>query len=109
MTLRASESDRKQLSALSRKLLAWLPIAVGIIHQFLMAVFDIDRIYVFVNPPQYIYPWVSLEYQWWIVLVFVTALLCTLVYLNRLRSLPYRVIYPAYAYLVFLLIFVKPV
>lgn len=110
MMSQASEgSSRERLTAWFREFLVWLPLLVGIVHQFLMATAGIDHIYVFVDPPGYIHPWVSLEYQWWIVLVFMTAAVYILVSLGRLRSVPYRVVYPSYAYLVFLLIFVKPV
>jgi hypothetical protein len=75
----------------------------------MMLLWGIEGIYVFVNPPEYIYPWVSLEFQWWIVLFFVTGLMFVLLFLNRLTSIPHRVVYPVYIYLAFLLIFVKPV
>lgn len=104
----ASDSN-KRLSVLVKKFLPWFPIIVGIIHQFLMAFFGIEGIYVFVNPPQYIHPWASLEYQWWIVLTFVTSLMYILMYLNRLPSVPRRIMIPTFVYLLFLLILVKPI
>jgi hypothetical protein len=103
-----SNLDLKTLATgLSKQLLIWGPIVVGVIHQFLMFFFGINRIYVFLKPPEYISPFVTLEIQWWFVLTLLSSLLCLLVYTNRLR--PQRLIYPFYIYIVFLLIFVKPI
>lgn len=94
-------------SALIRQALIWAPIVVGVVHQLLMALFDIDHIYVVLDPPGYIHPFASLDTTWWIVLTIGTALLCLLAYINRIR--PRRIVYPLYIYLIFLLILIKPV
>jgi hypothetical protein len=72
-----------------------------------MYFFEIESIYVFLDPPGYVYPLVSLEFAWWLVLTMTTAILCLLAYIGRLR--PRRMVYPLYLYLLFLLILVKPV
>lgn len=90
-----------------RQFIAWIPIVIGLVHQILMALFGIDRIYVFLNPPQYIYPFVTLEAGWWFMLTVGTAVLCVLAYTNRIK--PHRILYPFYLYLLFLLILVKPI
>ncbi len=102
----------KQLvTALGIHLLVWGPIVVGLIHQFLMFRFAprFQGIYVFVNPPGYIYPLISLEYQWWFVVLIGTAILFVIAYLNLIQAIPNRLTYPTYVYIIFLLIFVKPV
>ena len=108
MTSPVSNYEFKDLfTALIKQALIWAPIVVGVVHQLLMALFGIESIYVVLNPPGYIYPFVSLETTWWLVLTFGTALLCLLAYINRIR--PRRIVYPLYVYLIFLLILVKPV
>jgi hypothetical protein len=93
-----------------RLLMALSLIVVGVVHQFLMLPpFNIEGIYVFVNPPGYIYPFVSLEYQWWFVLLLGSAVMCIMAYADRLKSIPTRLAYPFYFYILFLLILVKPV
>jgi len=105
-----SDLDLKQLfPILFKQLLGWGPIVIGVVHQFLMYFFEIDRIPTFVNPPGDIYPWVSLEWQWWFVLIIGSSLIVIIAYSDRFGRIPSRVIYPFYAYLLFLLIFVKPV
>jgi len=100
--------DAKSITfGLVKQLIIWGPIVVGIIHQGLMFAFNIERIYVVLDPPGYIYPFTSLEFGWWIVLTLLSSVLCLLAYFNRIR--PHRLVYPFYAYLIFLLIFVKPV
>ena len=107
-TTPAANSDiRTSLSQLFKLLLAWVPIVVGVVHQLLMFSLNIDRIYVFLDPPKYIYPFVTLELGWWAVLTLLTSLLCVLAYTNRIR--PHRIVYPFYLYLLFLLILVKPI
>jgi hypothetical protein len=98
---------RAILSAIIKHLLIWTPIIVGIIFQFLMFFFDVRRIYVILSPPGYIYPFVTLELSWWLLVTFITAILCLLIYLDRIR--PHRLIYPFYLYLIYLLILVKPI
>ncbi|MBN1994122.1 MAG: hypothetical protein JW953_15600 [Anaerolineae bacterium] len=108
---------RKMLPILARQFLFWVPIVLGLIHQFLMLILNNppgepkrgDGIYVFVKPPEYIYPFVSLEYQWWIVLLLVSIIMFVLAYSNRVGSIPSRFTVPFYAYILFLLILVKPV
>jgi hypothetical protein len=108
MTSPVSDFELKGLFAgLIKQAIIWAPIVVGVVHQILMYLFNIDSIYVFLTPPGYISPFVSLEAAWWLVLTLGTSLLCLLVYINRIR--PRRVIYPLYLYLIFLLIWVKPV
>ena len=108
MSTRTNNADfRFNISQLVRQFLMWIPLVIGLIHQLLMGLFGVDRIYVFLNPPKYIYPFVTLEFGWWFVLTLTTTVLFVLAYLNRIR--PYRIVYPLYIYLVFLLIFVKPV
>src|SRR5262245_48793085 len=101
MTSPVSDLELKGLvSGLFKQALIWAPIVVGVVHQILMFLFDIDTIWVFLDPPGYIYPFVSLEGGWWLVLTFGTAMLCLLAYINRIR--PRRVVYPLYIYLLFL-------
>jgi hypothetical protein len=89
--------------------LVWTPIVGGLVHQFLMLFFGIDGIYVFVNPPGTIYPIVSLEYSWWIVLILGSSMMCILAYLDRVQSIPGRYVVPFYIYILFLLYLVKPI
>lgn len=108
MTMPVSNFELKDLvSALIKQALIWAPIVVGVVHQLLMALFDIESIYVVLDPPGYIYPFVSLEAPWWLALTLGTGILCLLAYINRIR--PRRIVYPLYLYLIFLLILVKPV
>lgn len=95
------------IAKLVRQILIWIPIVIGIVHQLLMWLFGVDRIYVFLNPPGYIYPFVTLETGWWFVLTLITSVLTILAFNNRIR--PHRIAYPFYLYLLFLLILVKPV
>ncbi len=95
----------------------WIPILVGIVHQIVMLLAWLlgsnnpvwDRIPVFVNPPGYIEPLVTLEYQWWLVLTLTTFTLYFLIDTRRLSNIPRRVAVPFYVYLLFLLILVKPI
>ena len=108
MTNQASNLELKDLgTALLKQALIWAPIVVGVVHQLLMALFGIESIYVVLNPPGYIYPFASLDTTWWFVLTLTTAMLCLLAYLNRIR--PRRIVYPFYLYLIYLLIFIKPI
>lgn len=106
----ATNLELKKLTPiLFKQLIAWGPIVVGLVHQFFMLLFNVQCIYVFVDPPGYIRPLVTLEYQWWFVLLLGSALVCVLAYVERLRSIPRRAALPFYLYILFLLIFVKPV
>ena len=108
--------------ALLRHALLWIPIIGGLIHQFLMFFvpkfrggvtqagdFNFDCMNVFLDPPGYLKPIVTLEYQWWFLLLLVSAFVCILAYLERIRTFPNRLVIPFYVYILFLLIFVKPV
>ena len=96
-------------STIFKYLVIWGLVVGGLVHQFLMYFFEIEKIPVFVNPPGDIYPLVSLEYEWWIVLLLVSSLICVSAYSDRLKSIPTRLALPFYIYIVFLLISVKPV
>jgi hypothetical protein len=97
-----------------RRLLVLGPLVTGVLHQFLMLFFGIRAIYVFVpvnptaDPPNYIYPLVALDWQWWILLVFTVAVLSYAAYAARRENLTTRFFVPMYLYLLFLLIFVEP-
>jgi hypothetical protein len=84
----------------------WTPIVVGIIFQILMRFFGFTRIYVILNPPEYIYPFVTLEPSWWLLMLLLSILVYFLASTGRLR--PHRLVVPLYLYIVYLLIFVKP-
>lgn len=99
----------KLLPALIKQAFLWGPIVAGVVHQFLMVAFKIERIYVFVDPPGYIRPLVALKFQWWIVLLLASAIISVLAYTDRLKGVPRRVALPFYLYILFLLILVKPV
>jgi hypothetical protein len=90
------------------QVVAWGLIVVGVAHQFAMLVFGYDEI-PFIQPPGNIKPFVSLEYQWWLVLLLAAAVMCIMAYSDRLKSIPTRLALPFYVYIVFLLIWVKPV
>jgi hypothetical protein len=108
--LKMNEAELKQtLYDLVKKSLVALPLAVGVAHQFLMAFFGIDDIYVFVDPPGHISPWASVQFEWWMVLLIGTSTLFVLLLLKRLHRVPRRMIYPVYFYLLFLLIWIKPI
>jgi hypothetical protein len=111
-----SRSELLPVSALIKTILIWLPIVGGLVHQFLMFLLNTpedpyqgDGIWVFVNPPGYVYPFVSLEFTWWFVLLLASATMAVMAYSHRIQSLPSRFWVPAYGYILFLLILVKPV
>lgn len=105
-----AEFDLNQFAPILIRLFFILgPIIVGIVHQFLMFFFNIDSIYVFVNPPGSIRPAVSVEFEWWLVLLLATSVLCAAAYSSRFRNIPTRIAIPAYIYILFLLILVKPI
>jgi len=106
----------KVLTYLAKLVAAWLPILVGIGHQIAMLFGRgrensefYDQIPVFLDPPGTIGPFVTLEYQWWLVLTIFTATCYLLVVSRRLPNLPRRFGVPFYVYLLFLLILVKPI
>jgi hypothetical protein len=106
----ATDFNGKSLTpALFKHILLWIPIVGGIIHQFVMGVFDYDCMPVLLDPPGYLKPTVTLEYQWWLLLILVSAFVFVLAYLERIRTFPNRLVVPFYFYILFLLIFVKPV
>lgn len=111
MTTQTRDGDvRFYVSQLVKRVIIWGPIVVGIVHQLLMIVpspFRTDRIPLFLDPPGDIYPFVTLESGWWLVLTLTTFILFILAYIKRLR--PYRIVYPFYFYLLVLLILVKPI
>lgn len=110
MSRTSSEFGLKKLPLLLIwQIVIWGPVVVGLVHQFLMYFFEIDSIYVFVDPPGSIRPFVSLGWQWWFVLLLASSTLCIAAYSNRFRSIPNRVAIPTYLYVLFLLILVKPV
>jgi predicted small integral membrane protein len=99
----------------ARQAAFWTPVIIGAVHQLLMLIGRIinapnrfDEIPVFVDPPGQIEPFVTLEYQWWLVLVVISAILCYLILSRRLATMPKRAATPFYVYLLFLLILVKP-
>jgi hypothetical protein len=106
-TQTGSSASEVSLLKLIKYTVFWIPIMVGIIFQILMYFFGFTRIYVVLKPPEYIYPFTTLELGWWLVVTLISAIFYLLAYADRIR--PHRLIYPLYAYIVFLLIFVKPV
>jgi len=116
MGQKAESELNKLVSGYARHIFIWSPILCGLIHQIAMVIGrftdnpeQYDKIPVFVNPPGHIGPFVSLEYQWWLVLALGAGIMAFLIGFRRLRTIPTRIIIPFYVYLVFLLIFVKPV
>ena len=107
MTPTANPPSKLNTLTLAKYTLFWIPIIVGITFQILMYFYGFTRIYVVLRPPGYIYPVVTLELAWWLVVTITSTTFYLLVYTDRIR--PRRLIYPLYAYIVFLLIFVKPV
>ncbi|MEM7028532.1 MAG: hypothetical protein AAF629_02980 [Chloroflexota bacterium] len=113
--------------ALVRLIVQLVPLLVGLIHQIIMWIGQTqpappfnpndplpdcptyDQIPVFVDPPGSLCPWVTLEYEWWIVLALLTTIFYVLISLRRLPNLPRRLAIPFFIYLLFLLVFVKPI
>jgi|GEM_PF-4491826 len=89
-------------------IIVWGPLLGGVIHQILMGFFGRSAIYVFV-PPTYIYPLVSVAYQWWFLLVVGAATLFILAYWDRPKRVTQHLSVPVYLYLLFLLMLVKPI
>lgn len=99
-----------------RWLIRLFPIILGVVHQLVMLAGrgrenwqDYDKIPVFVDPPGSIRPVVTLEYQWWIVLILIAGSFYALIILRQIPSLPRRFSVPFYVYLLYLLILVKPI
>ncbi|HRV93279.1 MAG TPA: hypothetical protein P5526_14045 [Anaerolineae bacterium] len=108
MTTPTSNDDLKfLLGMLVKQFLIWIPVIIGLVHQFLMFFFGIQGINVILDPPGTIFPFVTLELGWWLLLTLATASVCFLAYFDRIR--PRRIIYPFYIYLIFLLVYVKPI
>ncbi len=104
-----NDDEVKQLiPTLLKHLLLWIPIGVGIAHQVMIR-FKVECIYVFVKPPEYLCPAVTLSFQWWIVLFISCALFFILSYTNLLKKRGQRLMVPIYLYILFLLLFVKPI
>ncbi len=100
---------RKMLPTLIKYFFIWGLIALGLIHQLLMFLFGISRIYVFVDPPGYLEPGFSLGFSWWFVLLLASSTMSILASSGRLKTMPKRLALPFYLYILFLLIFIKPV
>jgi hypothetical protein len=95
--------------ALVKQVMIWAPVVIGVVHQFLMLVFGIENIYVFVDPPGYIEPMVALSWEWYVVLLLISAAVCISSYLGSLQNVVGRLAFPLYIYILFLLILVKPI
>lgn len=110
MALTNNNLDSNRLApALIKQLFIWAPVVIGVVHQFLMFFFGIDNIYVFVDPPGYVEPLVTLEWEWWFVLLFGSAGVCISSYFGSLQNVVGRLTFPLYIYSLFLLILVKPI
>jgi hypothetical protein len=109
MSLTNNLDSKKIAPIILRQAAIWFPVAIGVLHQFLMFIDYSDRIYVFVDPPGYIEPFVTLEFQWWVVLLVGSATAAVLAYSRYLPTVPNRIALPFYLYALFLLILVKPI
>lgn len=109
MTPATNRDLRIALPGLIKWFLILGPVVGGLAHQLAMKFFGIDEMYVFVNPPGHIEPFVSLEWTWWFVLLAGSSLLAIFVYSERLQNIPRRTASPFYLYVLFLLLLVKPV
>ena len=90
-----------------RQFIIWVPIVIGLIQQVRINFMGARGTYVVLDPPGYIYPFATLESNWWLILTILTSILCVLTYTNRLR--PSRMFLPFYVYLLYLLIFIQPI
>ena len=97
------------LNILLQTLFFGVPLFFGLLNQVRM-LFNgkIMGIYVFVDPPEYLYPIVTLGLSWWVFLVLGTAIMMGVVYTIKLRDIS-RTLYPLYLYLLFLVILVRPI
>jgi hypothetical protein len=108
MTAQANNIDFKSLvGKFSRQFMVWVPIIIGLIQQYRLNILGARGTYVILDPPGYIYPYATLESNWWLILTILTSVLCVLTYTNRLR--PSRMFLPFYLYLLYLLIFIQPI
>ncbi len=108
MTVQTNNTSLTALFALFfKKFFPWIPIIVGLIQQIRINFLGSQGTYVVLNPPGYIYPYVTLETGWWLSLTILTGTLLFLVSRNLIR--PHRLIIPFYIYLVILLLFVNPI
>ena len=108
MTAQTNSIDFKSLvGRFVRQFMVWIPIIIGLVQQFRIRFLGARGTYVVLDPPGYIYPFATLETNWWFILTILTSILCVLTYINRLR--PSRMFLPFYLYLLYLLIFVQPV
>jgi len=107
---RTNNFDSKRLPlALIKQVMIWAPVVIGVVHQILMLVFGVENIYVFVDPPGYIEPVVALKWEWFVVLLIISAAICISSYLGSLQNVVGRLAFPLYIYILFLLILVKPI
>ncbi len=102
-------ANRSKQQSSSQQVLAWLVIFFGVLRQFLIVITGNNCMPVLLNPPGEICPFASVNAVWWFVLALGTAFLYILTAAGRLEAIPTRVVNPFYLYLIFLLIFVKPV
>ncbi len=108
MTVQTNNTSLTALFALFfKKFLPWIPIIIGLIQQIRINFLGAEGTYVVLNPPEYIYPYVTLEIGWWLSLTILTGTLLFLTARNLIR--PHRLVTPFYIYLVFLLLLVKPI
>ncbi|MDM8521238.1 hypothetical protein QUF64_14425 [Anaerolineales bacterium HSG6] len=104
-----SMNRNQVLNTLLSVLVFGVPLLCGFINQARMLLNGkIMGIYVFVNPPEYIYPIATLDLSWWVVLVLGTGILMGVVYINNLRTVS-RALYPLYLYLLFMVILIRPI
>lgn len=98
-------NNNPHLSQLVKWNLVLIPVLGGCYAQYRYAR-GATEIYVYLNPPGHISPWMSLEWLWWMILFIGTTTFC---YLTLTRRLPRRLFYSVYIYLLFLLVFVKAI
>jgi len=106
--LQVNEDTRQLVHKILKLVFAWVPVIIGFGHQYLMRSEPNHGIYVFLDPPGYIRPQVTLQITWWFMLLMMSGLLTILLATNRIKNTHNRAIYP-YIYLLFLLILVRPV
>lgn len=102
-------ASRPRRQSPTRQYLAWSLIGFGLLRQFLMISTGQNCMRIFLDPPGRICPWASVSFLWWFVLTMGAAMMYILKAANRMEGIPTRVVNPFYLYLIFLLIFVKPV
>lgn len=108
-----TNKDLTYVNNMLKERLPWvlgiLPVVVGVAHQLVMITTGFDYIPVLLDPPGYIGPLISLEFFWWFLLTVGSGTASFLIFAHRIKRTPTRVGVPFYLYLIFLLIFVKPV